>query len=109
MNVSVPVTVGDQKEYSTPRDRTYNERLSMAGPHNHSAVELFRATPVTSTLLSFAPLVLALGQLGNSYINGVSPAVSVSFAVVMIGFAVVAMRHHAAEYRLRRLDPRVRS
>jgi len=69
-----------------------------------SFVELFRATPATSSLLTLAPLTLALGQLGNSYVNGVSPAVSVAFAVVMVAFAVIAMGHHAAEHRIRRLE-----
>ena len=69
----------------------------MSGRHSLSFVELFRATPVKSSLLTLAPLALALGQLGNSYVNGVSPAVS-------IGFAAVAMSHHAAEHRIRRLE-----
>ena len=67
-------------------------------------LELFRATPATSCLLTLGPLALALGQLLNSYLNGVSPFVSIGFAVVMLGFAAVAMGHHAAEYRLRRLE-----
>ncbi|WP_049895267.1 hypothetical protein [Halopiger xanaduensis] len=67
-------------------------------------VELFRATPATSCLLTLGPAALALGQLLNSYLNGVSPLVAVGFTVVMLGFAVVALRHHAAEYRLRRLE-----
>ncbi|MFD1565050.1 hypothetical protein ACFR99_16050 [Haloarchaeobius amylolyticus] len=76
----------------------------MSGRRSLSFVELFRATPVTSSLLTLAPLTLALGQLGNSYVNGVSPAVSVAFAAVMVAFAVVAMGHHAAEHRIRRLE-----
>ncbi len=67
-------------------------------------VDLFRAAPAKSSLLTVAPLALALGQLWNSYVNGVSPAVSVGFAVVMVAFSVVATGHHAAEYRLRRLE-----
>ncbi|AFO57240.1 MULTISPECIES: hypothetical protein [Natrinema] len=76
----------------------------MSVRHSLSLVELFRATPVKSALLSLAPVTLALGQLCNSYVNGVSPAVSIAFAVVMIGFAVVAMGHHAAEHRVHRLE-----
>jgi len=76
----------------------------MSGRHSLSFVELFRATPVKSSLLTLAPLALALGQLGNSYVNGVSPAVSVGFAAVMLVFAAVAMSHHAAEHRIRRLE-----
>ena len=66
--------------------------------------ELFRATPATSCLLTLGPLALAVGQLFNSYLNGVAPLVSVGVAAVMLGFAAVAMGHHAAEYRLRRLE-----
>ncbi|OIB55905.1 hypothetical protein [Natrialba sp. SSL1] len=80
----------------------------MAGTHKSSLLELFRATPVTSSLLSVAPLALAVGQLGNSYVHGVSPIVSIAFAVGMVGFSVVAMGHHAAEYRLRQLESSVR-
>ena len=76
----------------------------MSVRHSLSLVELFRATPVKSSLLAFGPLALALGQLGNSYVNGVSPVVAIGFAVVMVGFAVVATRHHAAEHRLQRLE-----
>ncbi|RKD97949.1 hypothetical protein [Halopiger aswanensis] len=67
-------------------------------------VELFRATPATSCLLTLGPAALALGQLLNSYVNGVSPLVAIGFTAVMLGFAAVAIRHHAAEYRLRRLE-----
>ncbi|QSW99611.1 hypothetical protein [Haloterrigena alkaliphila] len=76
----------------------------MSVRHSLSLVELFLAAPAKSTLLAVGPLALALGQLGNSYVNGVSPAASIAFAVVMVGFAVVATGHHAAEYRLRRLE-----
>ena len=69
-----------------------------------SFVELFRATPAKSSLLTLAPIALALGQLGNSYVNGVSPIVSIGFAVVMLIFSTVAMSHHAAEHRIHRLE-----
>lgn len=69
-----------------------------------SLVELFRVTPAKSTLLGIGPLALAIGQLGNSYVNGVAPLISISFAAVMVAFAVVATRHHAAEHRLRQLQ-----
>ncbi|WP_254531217.1 hypothetical protein [Natrinema gelatinilyticum] len=76
----------------------------MSGRHKLSFVELFRAAPAKSSLLTLAPIVLALGQLCNSYVNGVSPAIAIGFAVVMVTFAVVAMRHHAAELRIRLLE-----
>lgn len=76
----------------------------MSGRHSLSFVELFRTTPATSSLLTIAPLTLALGQLGNSYVNGVSPAISAGFAAVMVVFSAVAMSHHAAEHRVRCLE-----
>ncbi|MCU4739857.1 hypothetical protein OB955_09980 [Halobacteria archaeon AArc-m2/3/4] len=72
-----------------------------------SFAELFLATPVTSTLLTLGPLVLALGQLVNSYVNGFSPVIAVAFALVMVAFAVVATSHHAAEHRLQQLEATV--
>ncbi|WP_293028437.1 hypothetical protein [Natronococcus sp.] len=66
--------------------------------------ELFRTEPGTSALLSVAPLALAAGQLANGYLNDLSPIVTLSFAVVMVAFAVVATDHHAARYRRRQLE-----
>lgn len=65
---------------------------------------LFRAAPAKSSLLSVAPLALAVAQLVNSYVNGLSPVAAVAFAVAMAGFAVVATGHSAAEHRVRRLE-----
>lgn len=76
----------------------------MSSRHSLSFVELFRATPAKSSLLTLAPLALALGQVCNSYVNGFSPAVAITFAAIMIGFSIVAMGHHAAEHRVRRLE-----
>lgn len=79
----------------------------MSTRNRPSFAELFLATPVTSTLLAVGPLVLALGQLANSYVNGFPPLIAVGFALAMIAFAVVATSHHAAEHRLRRLEASV--
>lgn len=92
-------TMGDAVISDNGRQTT-----AMSTQTRPSFPELFRATPVKSTLLAVVPLGLALGQLANSYVNGVSPVIAVGFAVVMIAFAVVATGHHAAEYRLRRLE-----
>lgn len=67
-------------------------------------VELFRTAPAKSFLLTLGPLVLALGQLGNAALTDFSPVLAVGFAAVMVAFAVVATRHHAAEVRLERLE-----
>ncbi|WP_255168186.1 hypothetical protein [Natrononativus amylolyticus] len=69
-----------------------------------STLEPFAAAPAKSLLLSVGPVALAAGQLLNGYVNGLSPGITVPFAIVLIWFAVVATRHHAAEHRLRRLE-----
>ncbi|MFU8869166.1 hypothetical protein [Natronococcus sp.] len=76
----------------------------MASSRRPPIRELFRTEPATSALLSVGPLALAVGQLANGYLNGLPPAVTLSFAVVMVAFAVVATDHHAARYRRRRLE-----
>lgn len=76
----------------------------MATSYFRSLFELFRAAPAKSILLAGGPLVLACGQLLNSYVNGLSPLVAIGFAAGMVAFAVVATRHHAAELRLEQLE-----
>ncbi|MWV40687.1 hypothetical protein [Natrialba sp. INN-245] len=76
----------------------------MSTRETFSLAELFRVAPVKSSLLVFGPIGLAVGQVVNSYVNGVSPLVAIGFAAVMVAFAVVATGHHAAEVRLRRLE-----
>ena len=81
--------------------------MTMAARRSPSYIDLFRAAPAKSTLLAVGPLVLAAGQLANGYVNGVSPVVSVAFAVAMVAFATVATDHHAAEHRRRRLEAEI--
>lgn len=76
----------------------------MAARHRPSLVELFRVAPTESALLAGGPLVLAAGQLANGYANGVSPVVTIAFALAMIAFATIATDHQAAEHRRRRLE-----
>lgn len=76
----------------------------MATRQSPSLLDLFLAAPTKTAVLAVAPLVLAVGQLANSYLNDFSPLVAVGFAAVMIVFAVVATGHHAAEHRLERLE-----
>ncbi|AGB30848.1 hypothetical protein Natpe_0934 [Natrinema pellirubrum DSM 15624] len=117
MNVSVPPKdaengllrpetdrSGTERNTLTPPTGTVTDAFPMSTRRSPSLVDLFRAAPAKSSLLTIAPLALALGQLWNGYVNGVSPIVSVGFAVVMVAFSVVAMGHHAAEHRLRRLE-----
>ena len=74
-----------------------------------SLVDLFLAAPMKSLLLSVGPILLAIGQLANSYVNGFSPTIAIGFTVVMVAFAVVATGHHAAEYRLSQLERECRA
>lgn len=76
----------------------------MASRRRPSLRELFRTEPATSALLSVGPLVLAAGQLANGYLNDLPPTISLSFALVMIAFAVVATDHLAARHHRRRLE-----
>lgn len=69
--------------------------------------ELLRSAPLESALLSVGPLVVAVGQLLNSYFNGTSLSASVAFAVALFAFAVVATGHQAAIHRLRQLERNV--
>jgi|GEM_PF-5837448 len=82
---------------------------SMSPRRVDTALEPLLATPVTSGVLTLGPFALAVGQLLNSYLNGFSPMVAVAFAVVMIAFSAVATSHHAARYRLDRLEADLRS
>ncbi|ELZ02462.1 hypothetical protein [Natrialba asiatica] len=72
-----------------------------------AVIELFRVRPISSSLLSVVPAVLAVGQLWNSYVNDVSPLIAIGFTLAMLGFAVVAMGHHVAAYRLWKLESSV--
>lgn len=76
----------------------------MSVSRDRSVLAPFLAAPVKSALLTLVPLALAVAQLLNGYVNGVSPAVTVGFAAVMVAFAVVATGHHAAQHRLRSLE-----
>lgn len=71
-----------------------------------SLLVLFYVTPVKSALLTLGPIGLAAAQLANSYANGLPPELAIGFALGMVAFAVVATGHHAAEYRLHRLESR---
>lgn len=80
----------------------------MSTTERNPILDPFIDAPAGTLLLSVTPLALAVGQLANSYVNGLSPAVAVAFAAVMIAFAVAATRHHAAQLRLARLEGALR-
>lgn len=76
----------------------------MSTTERHPILAPFLAAPARGLLLSVTPLALAAGQLANGYANDLPAAVAVAFAAAMVAFAVVATRHHAAEWRLARLE-----
>ncbi|WP_114578144.1 hypothetical protein [Saliphagus sp. LR7] len=76
----------------------------MSTTERHPTLAPFLAAPARGLLLSVAPLALAAAQLANGYANDLPAAVAVGFAAAMVAFAVVATRHHAAEWRLNRLE-----
>ncbi|WP_247731472.1 hypothetical protein [Halovivax limisalsi] len=67
-------------------------------------VDMFRARPFEHALYTIVPLVLSIAQLGNSFVNGLSPLVSVPFAIVLLGFSVVLTRYNFARFRRRALE-----
>lgn len=66
--------------------------------------ELFRSRPLESALLLLCPLAIATVQLLNSYLNELSYAVSIPFAVVMLAFAALLAQYLLAQFRRQRLD-----
>lgn len=47
---------------------------------------------------------VALVQLLNTAVNGLSPLVSVPFAIVLLAFTALAVGHRVSRARLARLD-----
>ena len=66
--------------------------------------EMIRAEPVQSGLFILGPIVVALAQLLNSYVNGLSLAVSIPFALVLLAFSILLVRYQLARFRLGRLE-----
>ena len=79
----------------------------MGGTDSTSISELYRADPVGTGLLVFGPVVVAVVQLANSVVNGLSLMVAVPFAAVLLAFAGLNAQHQAARHRTRELHARV--
>lgn len=75
----------------------------MAGAAPRSTLEILRDDPVETALYTVGPVV-ALVQLLNSAVNGLSLFVSVPFAVVLFAFTAIALAHRISQARLARLD-----
>lgn len=67
------------------------ERLTLA--------EMFRAAPLRTALVTLVPLGIALMQLANSAFNGLPFAVSVPFALVIVGFACLLTQYSLARFQ----------
>lgn len=76
----------------------------MAAQDDYAFSDAFRSTPVEFATVSCLPVLLALAQLANSYVNDLSFLVSVPFAVVMVLFAVLLTQHQLAQFRRRRFE-----
>lgn len=76
----------------------------MAASDSLTLLELLRTRPVQSGLLVVVPLAVAGVQLLNSYVNDLSLFVSVPFSVGLLAFSALALDHHLAQLRLRRLE-----
>lgn len=70
----------------------------------HTMLDMFRAAPVTHGLVIVVPVVLAIAQLANSLVTDLSFAVSVPFALLVIGFTAVVMQFNVAQFRRTRLE-----
>jgi len=67
-------------------------------------LELFRARPAKGWLFTVVPTLLAIFQLGNSFVYDLSFTVSIPFAAVMIGVAILCTQYHVAELNRARLE-----
>lgn len=76
----------------------------MTGTDTVTLRTMARTAPVQSGLFIVCPVALAIVQILNSYVNGLSFTVSVPFAVVMIAFSVLLTRHCLTVLRLEKLE-----
>ncbi len=68
--------------------------------------ELCSELPVQTGLFSFGPVLLGLAQLWNGYVHETQLSFYALFALVMVGFAVLATRYHLAAFQLGKLERR---
>lgn len=66
-------------------------------------VGMVQTFPVRTLLFTFGPLVFALSQVINSYVNDTSLLPTLAFGGLMVAFAVLITRYHLATFRLSRL------
>lgn len=76
----------------------------MAVTDDVSFWEMYRELPVRTTLASVGPVVLALAQLLNGYVHGVSVTKTGVFALVMIAAAVLVTKYHLVTFHRSKLQ-----
>lgn len=67
-------------------------------------VEMFSSNPIESSIVTLVPIVIVAVQLLNSLFNGLSVAVSGSFAIVVLAFSVLLVRYQLVQFRLTKLQ-----
>lgn len=65
---------------------------------------MVRAAPLQHAVVVLVPVLVAVGQLANSAVTDLPFAISVPFAVVMLGFTGVMTQYNLARYRRRELE-----
>lgn len=71
----------------------------MATKEDTAFFDMYRSNPVQSAMVSVVPLLLAVAQLANSYFTTMSIFVSISFAIVLVLFAVLLTQYQYARFR----------
>lgn len=66
--------------------------------------DMLRSNPIQSAMVSIVPLLLAVAQLANGYFTTMSVFVSMSFAVVVVSFAVLLTQYQYARFRRRHIE-----
>lgn len=67
-------------------------------------LDLFRAYPVRSAVLSVAPVVVATAQGVNAVVHGLRSPLVVVFVLGLLAFAFGATTHHLAAFRTESLE-----
>ena len=65
---------------------------------------MFRAAPLQHAVLIVVPVIVAVAQLANSAVTDLSFAISVPFAVVLLGFTGLMTQYNLARFRRQELE-----
>ena len=67
-------------------------------------MDMFRAAPVRTALVTVLPVALAFMQLANSLFNDLSFLVSAPFALTVVGFAYLLAQYTFTQFRRRQIE-----